>query len=306
MAAFFGSQQNRSVWEGVGIMPASTCWTTTTVQEPSLLPMYVVSQIPMPPDASPTTGPLPARVPFPAFVTVPDAHGPQENTSDYYSDTSSTTCPEEELAAKNASQVNLANMPTFRSPPGLVDFAITPSAKVSRSQVAATSKPGSSKKTSWKLVWCCERCNKATNSETKNVFQTMAKMLGGTLHCLKKADKIKAHPAKGHFIMVADWREAKPIVDIFAQDTSMIRPSLMLIICSTGRSYENAVQWVAKEAVLKAPGTNFEVFHGQNDAPDNIDGFFASMQRAAQMFASKPEPKAPTMKVLPCPTPAMD
>lgn len=239
-------------------------------------------------DVSP--GPLPSKVPLPAFVKAPN-DGPKENTSDYFSDASSTTCPEDESASKTASQVNLVDMPNSRSQ-GLADFAIMPSAKTSRSQFA--SKPGS-KKSCWQLVWCCERCNKAANSETKNAFQNMAKVFGGSLHCLKKGDKIKAHPAKGNYVMVADWREAKPIVDIFAQEPSVIRPTLMLIVCSTGRSYENAVHWVAKEAVLKAPSTQFEVFHGQDDTPDDLDVFFASMQRAAQLFASKPKPKAPAV-----------
>lgn len=244
-------------------------------------PMYVVPEVSPPRDVSPPISPLPASVPLPAFIAAPNeyVHGAQENKVDCFSDTSSTTCPEDELASKSS----------IRSQ-RFTQIATMSSALISRSQFA--SKPGS-KKPFWQLLWCCERCNKATNSETKNTLQNMAKIFGGSLQCIKKADKIKSHPTKCDYVVVADWREAKPIVDIFVEVPSMTRPTSMLIICSTVRSYENALHWVAKEAVMKAPGVRFDVFRGQDDTPDDFDDFCNSIQRGLQMFSSSALPKAP-------------
>lgn len=236
--------------------------------------MYVALQRSPPRNDTPTAAPAPAHIPLPAFIYVDSkANGPEN-----FSDTSSTTCTEDELASKSAAQVSLRKVPNPLSQ-GIATLPFVPKRQL-------PSKPGS-KKPHWHLVWCCERCNKLSGSETKNRFQDIAERLGGRLQCLKKAQRIQSHAVKGNYVLVADWRESKPLVDIFVQDPSMNRPAVILIMCSSVKSYENAIRWVAMDPGMQASKIHAEVLFGQSDAPDDLDGFYALMQRAAQMFAWK-------------------
>lgn len=270
MASFCGPPQCGFVWNEPSRLPASGFPTELR----DSLPMYVSPQSSPPWNVTPAIAAAPAHIPLPDFIDVHSKANGMEN----FSDTSSTTCTEDELASKSASQVNLRKVPML----GSQGFGTLPLAP--KRQLA--SKPGS-KKPCWQLVWCCERCNKLSNSETKSAFQNIAERLGGRLHCLKKAQKIQTHSVKCDYVLVADWRESKPLVDIFVQDPSMIRPAMMVILCSTLKSYENAIRWVATDSARQASHIHAEVLFGQSDAPDNLDGFYVLMQSASQVLASK-------------------
>lgn len=256
------------MWDKAACLPAGPVQLRMPDLEP--WPMYVVPRLVPPVNVSPTIAPVPASVPLPAFVE--RSKHSEENAMEHFSDTSSTACPDDERALRNISAAGLLGMQKC-----VAD--VTPQS--ASHQLA--SKPRS-KKASWQLVWCCERCNKPASAEFKESLQRTVKTLGGNLHCLKKADKIKSHPLKSRYILMADWREAKPILEIFAEIPSMTRPALMIIICSTGRSYENAVQYVERVSTMSF-AMRCEVLHGQNDAPEDPRRFHALLQMAVRMFA---------------------
>eukprot|EP00930_Biecheleria_cincta_P024316 TRINITY_DN17409_c0_g1_i1.p1 TRINITY_DN17409_c0_g1~~TRINITY_DN17409_c0_g1_i1.p1 ORF type:complete len:282 (-),score=37.92 TRINITY_DN17409_c0_g1_i1:100-945(-) len=265
MALLRGLPQQRFVWnEPVG-QPAN--WTTWPEWAPH--PMYVVPHMSLPQHVSPIMAPEPAHVPLPAF-----ANDSKALATENFSDTSSTTCPEEEMASKSTSHMGC---------PGLAPASMHSSAPKCR----VASRPEVKKNAIWQLLWCCERCNKASNSETKNAYQNMAESLGGRFHCIKKAEKIEGVPGKSKYVLVSDWRESKPLFRIFAGDPLMARPALVFIICSTAKSYDNAVQFAVNDPFVNVSNIHVEVLLGQgDDLPTNRDGLYAFMQTAAQMFAS--------------------
>lgn len=102
--------------------------------------------------------------------------------------------------------------------------------------------------TSWNIVWCSERCYKAENDERRERLSELAQAAGATLVLLKKAHKFAAWLAKAQrppYILLTDWREAKPSLQVAAQEPVHNQPVFSLVVCDDEeKAYERAKQWM--------------------------------------------------------------
>jgi hypothetical protein len=101
---------------------------------------------------------------------------------------------------------------------------------------------------SWNIVWCSERCYKAENDERRARLSELAQTAGATLVLLKKAHKFAAWLAKAQrppYILLTDWREAKPSLQVAAQEPVHNQPVFSLVLCDDEeKAYERAKQWM--------------------------------------------------------------
>lgn len=233
-------------------------------------PMEAVPGLVSPLNVSPTMAPAPKSIPLPAFVD--RCKHSEEKAMDYSSDTSTA----DESASQNISVAE------FLGPqPECV-------AGVATSQSASIHQPASKPKASWQIVWCCERCHQPTRIENMQSFNSMVKTLGGNIHLLKRAEKIKSHQLKSRYVLVSDWRDAKPFLDVFEKVPSMTRPSLMIIICNAEGSYRAAVQWAESVPTMKSfSAMRCEVLHGRDDIPADPPFFKTLIQMEALKFAQE-------------------
>jgi len=97
-------------------------------------------------------------------------------------------------------------------------------------------------------VWCSERCYKAENDERRERLTELAQSAGATLILLKKAHKFAAWLAKAQrppYILLTDWREAKPSLQVAAQEPVHNQPVFSLVVCDDEeKAYERAKQWM--------------------------------------------------------------
>jgi len=102
--------------------------------------------------------------------------------------------------------------------------------------------------TTWNIVWCSERCYKAENDERRARLTELAQTAGATLVLLKKAHKFAAWLAKAQrppYILLTDWREAKPSLLVAAQEPVHNQPVFSLVLCDDEeKAYERAKQWM--------------------------------------------------------------
>jgi len=102
--------------------------------------------------------------------------------------------------------------------------------------------------TSWNIVWCSERCYKAENDERREKLTELAQSAGATLVLLKKAHKFAAWLAKAQrppYILLTDWREAKPSLQVAAQEPVHNQPVFSLVVCDDEeKAYDRAKQWM--------------------------------------------------------------
>jgi len=102
--------------------------------------------------------------------------------------------------------------------------------------------------TSWNIVWCSERCYKAENDERRERLSELAQSAGATLVLHKKAQKLAAWLAKAQqppYILLTDWREAKPSLQATAREPVHNQPVFSLVLCDDDeKAYERAKQWM--------------------------------------------------------------
>lgn len=102
--------------------------------------------------------------------------------------------------------------------------------------------------TSWNIVWCSERCYKAENDERRERLHELAQSAGATLVLHKKAAKLAAWLAKAQqqpYILLTDWREAKPSLQATAKEPVHNQPVFSLVLCDGDeKAYERAKQWM--------------------------------------------------------------
>jgi len=101
--------------------------------------------------------------------------------------------------------------------------------------------------TSWNIVWCSERCYKAENDERRKRLAELAQSAGASLVLLKKSQKFAYWLAKAQrppYILLTDWREAKPSLQVTAQEPVHNQPVFTLVLCDEDqKAYERAAQW---------------------------------------------------------------
>lgn len=106
----------------------------------------------------------------------------------------------------------------------------------------------------WQLVWCHERCHKVELEPLRTSFTDIVEKANGSLMCLKKATgfgRWLSRTPDVPFVLLADWREAKPCWDILAQDTPK-HLQFTLVYTEQERQFKQASQWAAS---LRARGS---------------------------------------------------
>jgi len=97
---------------------------------------------------------------------------------------------------------------------------------------------------SWSLVWCYERCYKSDADAFRSGIAELAESSHGTLLCFKKACGLKKWLAEGsdtRWVLVTDWREAKPCVQLWAE--CVRRPDLILVVTDGERQMKRSLGW---------------------------------------------------------------
>mmetsp|Transcript_108310 Transcript_108310/g.316849 ORF Transcript_108310/g.316849 Transcript_108310/m.316849 type:complete len:365 (-) Transcript_108310:379-1473(-) len=98
----------------------------------------------------------------------------------------------------------------------------------------------------WRLVWCHERCHKQESVPRRSLLSQLAAEAGASLVCLKKADKFAAwaaHAERPPFVLLTDWREAKPCLQALAPQPQHCRPLLTVILADDAKQFERASLW---------------------------------------------------------------
>lgn len=97
----------------------------------------------------------------------------------------------------------------------------------------------------WQMLWCHERCHKAEMRWVSEQMHQMVAALGGLLQCFKKAQQFEnwlARSPKTDYVLLTDWREAKPCTDCLAERPCML-PSMLIVLCGSMRQVARAKQW---------------------------------------------------------------
>lgn len=152
---------------------------------------------------------------------------------------------------------------------------------------------------SWVMIWCHERCYKPERSELRAHLTDVAMSLNAGILCMKKAVKyetwMKRSNSRTH-VLITDWREAKPCLQVMQDSGQRERPETMIILCDLPKSHENAVSWAAKQDVSKCKlhvlleSPNKEHFQ---EIKDLLEGCYQSMSRKRPvLLPSAPGPLA--------------
>lgn len=105
----------------------------------------------------------------------------------------------------------------------------------------------------WQFVWCHERCHKVDLEPLRASFAETVEKANGTLMCLKKATgfgRWLSRMPNVPFVLLADWREAKPCWDVLSQEMPN-QLQFTLVYTEQERQFKQASQWAA---TLRARG----------------------------------------------------
>lgn len=131
------------------------------------------------------------------------------------------------------------------------DLASTPSVSGDTGSDTSSGR-GSPAPTRWRVVWCHERCHKRESEALRKELGDACRLVGASLVCLKKAGKFQDWLRGGQrsgirkptpYVLVSDWREAKPCRDFLSQEHSSNRPLFTVLLCDEGRHFERASTW---------------------------------------------------------------
>jgi hypothetical protein len=109
----------------------------------------------------------------------------------------------------------------------------------------------------WSLVWCSERCFKAENVHRRAALENLAKSSGASLVSIKKANKFAMWLLTARckpFVLVTDWREVKPCLQVLEPQPMENQPVFTMVLCDACRNnYERAQQWASSLPPRKDP-----------------------------------------------------
>ena len=80
------------------------------------------------------------------------------------------------------------------------------------------------------LVWCFEHCQKPEQDELRAQMRNLAEMFGFNFLCFKKWMGFQSwlQGRTGSVLLVAEWREAKPIMEVLDKTTE--QPDLRMCV----------------------------------------------------------------------------
>jgi len=109
----------------------------------------------------------------------------------------------------------------------------------------------------WSLVWCSERCFKEDNAQRREVLEDLAESAGASLVSFKKASKFAiwlVNTPHKPFILVTDWREVKPCLQVSELQPVEYQPVFTVVLCdSDQKNYERAQLWASSLPPRKDP-----------------------------------------------------
>jgi len=100
----------------------------------------------------------------------------------------------------------------------------------------------------WRLVCCTERLLRQGGAEhgRRKAFEEATAVVGAELLCLRKAKQFEAwsrKPGTKPYVLLTDWREAKPCMDILAGRGPQNKPVFTVVICEVRGQYGRASRW---------------------------------------------------------------
>jgi hypothetical protein len=123
----------------------------------------------------------------------------------------------------------------------------------------------------WRIVWCHERVHKRELEAERKALSEAARNAGASLVCLKKASKFDIWLSRARrppYVLVTDWREAKPCLQAASVHPEWQRPCLMVVAAEQRPLFERASQWVA---ALPPSGEVVRVRHDIGPARDFVE-----------------------------------
>ena len=94
------------------------------------------------------------------------------------------------------------------------------------------------------LVWCFDQCHAPEEAELKAQMQNLADMFGFDFLCFKKCMSFQTwlEGRTGSILLVAEWREAKPIMEAIHSTTH--QPDLRtLVVVRSEQMRRRACMW---------------------------------------------------------------
>lgn len=100
----------------------------------------------------------------------------------------------------------------------------------------------------WSLAWCHERCHKQESDALRESIQASVRKAGGDLVCLKKAQKFAtwvASATQQPYVLLSDWREIKPCVQVIAQYATHNFPAMIVVCLDQPKQYKRVAEWAS-------------------------------------------------------------
>lgn len=101
-------------------------------------------------------------------------------------------------------------------------------------------------KSSWRLVWCYEKCHKQECKASREALAQNLRGAGGSLVCLRKAKKFAAWIGEGEhppYLLLSDWREIKPCMQALTQPGVHGLPAVIVVFVDQPRLHRRVTQW---------------------------------------------------------------
>ena len=151
----------------------------------------------------------------------------------------------------------------------------------------------------WYGVWCHERSYKSDTSPLRSQLTYMLGRHNAELVCQKTAGKFKLWlegEQDGFYLLISDWRQLKPCMDIFAEE-SVPQPAAVVLLCEQAKAYSKAQSWNDSR-----PQADFPVYvlkTGDEGWQEQLEAICLSMRgslreprKAQEQVANLPEPGA--------------
>jgi len=99
---------------------------------------------------------------------------------------------------------------------------------------------------SWTMVWCHERCHKPDSEAFRRELAESVEHMQGNLVLLRKAcglERWTAEAPSAPWILLTDWREAKPSVQFLCGSTLARQPDMIVVYTDGERQSRRSAGW---------------------------------------------------------------
>lgn len=149
-------------------------------------------------------------------------------------------------------------------------------------------------KSVWRLVWCHDRYQQLTRARTdrRKAFEEATAASDAELMYLRKACHFEAWCRRQStipYILLTDWREAKPCMEVVVGLKAEQRPVFMVVICEVSRERTRATRWAQSLATDAA--TPLYIHHNIDSQYSLVDGLIARLNDLVRKDAMLPPPQ---------------